>query len=117
MLKRLTLTYREMVAEFLLFLKENNALRGYQKAVRKQKWSYFKTIENNINPFTIEPIRVLFNPEQYCELINIAFQWSLTPEGREYWQKLDDKWRKIIKDIEFQIVNEKIYKQSTTKEL
>lgn len=108
-LKRLT--YREMVAEFLSFLKENNALRGYQKAVRKQKWSYFKTIENIINPFTIEPIRVLFRPEQYCELINMAFTWANTKEDHDYWEKLDHKWRRRIRDIEIQIVNEKIYKQ------
>ena len=100
-----------MVAEFLSFLKENNALRGYKNALRKQNLAYFKTIENNINPFTIEPIRVLFNPRQYCELINMAFQWSSTPEDHEYWEKLDHKWRRRIKDIEFQIVNEKIYKQ------
>lgn len=105
------LTYREMVAEFLLFLKENNALNGYQRAVREQKWPYFKTIENNINPFTIEPIRKLFNPKQYCKLIDMSFKWSLTPEGHTYWEELDRKWRRIIKDIEFQIVNEKIYKQ------
>jgi hypothetical protein len=100
-----------MVAEFLLFLKENNALNGYQRALRKQKRPYFETIENNINPFTIEPIKVLFNPIRYCELINYAFHWSSTPEGHAYWEKLDNKWRRIIKDIEFQIVNEKIYKQ------
>lgn len=111
MKKVIKATYRQMVAEFLLFLKENNALRGYQKAVRKEKWLYFKTIENNINLFTIEPIRILFNPIQYRELINMAFQWSSTPENHEYWRKLDSKWRKRIKDIELQIVNEKIYKQ------
>ena len=105
------ITYRQMVAEFLLFLKENNALNGYKNAVRRQKRPYFKTIENNINPFTIEPIRVLFNPEEYCELINMAFQWSLTPEEHRYWEKLDHKWRKRIRDLEIQVVNEKIYKQ------
>lgn len=110
-MKVIKATYRQMVAEFLLFLKENNALNGYQRAVRRQKRSYFKTIENNINPFTIEPIRVLFNPIQYCELINIPFQWSSTLEDHEYWEKLDLKWRRRIKDIELQIVNEKIYKQ------
>ena len=104
------LTYREMVAEFLSFLKENNALRGYRNAVRRQKRSYFKTIENNINPFTIEPIRILLNPIQYCELINMAFQWSSTPENHKYWEKLDYKWRKRIRNIEIQVVNEKIYK-------
>lgn len=110
-MKVIKITYREMVAQFLSFLKENNALRGYQRAVRKHKWPYIKTIENNINPFTIEPIRVLFNPIQYCELINMAFQWSSTPEGYAYWEELDHKWREMIGDIEFQIVNEKIYKQ------
>ena len=100
-----------MVAEFLSFLKENNALNGYQRAVRKQKWSYFKTIENNINLFTIEPIRILFNPIRYCELINMAFQWSLTLEDHAYWEKLDLKWRRRIRDLEIQVVNEKIYKQ------
>jgi hypothetical protein len=41
----------------------------------------------------------------------MAFQWSSTPEDHEYWEKLDHKWRRRIKNIEFQIVNEKIYKQ------
>lgn len=104
------ITYRQMIAEFLSFLKENNALQGYREALIKQKCRYFKTIENYINPFTIEPIRVLFNPIRYCELINLAFHWSSTLEDHEYWEKLDHKWRRIIKDIEFQIVNEKIYK-------
>ena len=110
-MKVIKTTYREMVAQFLSFLKENNALRGYQRAVRKHKWPYIKTIENNINPFTIEPIRVLFNPIRYCELINLAFQWSLTLEGQTYWEELDHKWREMIGDNEFQIVNEKLYKQ------
>lgn len=109
-MKAIKITYREMVAEFLLFLKENNALSGYQNAVRIQKRPYFKTIENNINPFTIEPIRILFKPKQYCELINVAFTWASTPEGHEYWEKLDNKWRKRIIGLEIQVVNEKIYK-------
>lgn len=109
-MKTIKITYRQMVAEFLLFLKKNNALNKYQKAVRKQKWWYFKTIENNINLFTIEPIKVLFKQEEYSELINLAFQWSLTPEGQTYWEKLDEKWRIMIGDNEFQIVNEKLYK-------
>ena len=100
-----------MVAEFLLFLKENNALRGYQRAVRKQQLSYFQTIGDEINIFSIKPLSALFALGRYCELINMAFTWSKTKEGHEYWEKLDLKWRRIIKDIEFQIVNEKIYRQ------
>ena len=103
-------TYRQMVAEFLSFLKGKNALNRYKNAVRKQQRLYFKTIENNINPFTIEPIKVLFNSNRYCELINMAFTWDETLEGHAYWEKLDFEWRKRIGCIEFQIVNEKIYK-------
>jgi hypothetical protein len=40
----------------------------------------------------------------------MAFNWASTQEHHIYWEKLDRKWRKRIKDIEFQIVNEKIYK-------
>ena len=109
-MKTIKITYRQMVAEFLLFLKKNNALNGYRNAVKEYRRSHFKTIENIINPFTIEPIKVLFKQEEYSELINLAFQWSLTPEGQTYWEKLDEKWRIMIGDNEFQIVNEKLYK-------
>ena len=108
-LKRLT--YREMVAEFLSFLKENNALRGYQIAVREQKSKCFNTIENKINIFSIEPLKILLCKEQYGELVNRAFTWAKTKEDHEYWEKLDHKWRKKIRDLEIQVVNEKIYKQ------
>ena len=110
-MKVIKATYREMVAEFLSFLKENNALRGYKRAVRRQKLSSFQTIGDEINIFSIKPLSILFTPEMYCELINMAFIWSETKEDHAYWEKLDYKWRRIIKDIEFQIVNEKIYKQ------
>ena len=68
-MKTIKITYRQMVAEFLLFLKKNNALNGYRNAVKEYKRSHFKTIENIINPFTIEPIKILFNPEEYRELV------------------------------------------------
>ena len=110
-MKTIKITYRQMVAEFLLFLKKNNALNGYRNAVKEYRRSHFKTIENIINPFTIEPIKVLFKPEEYRELIDLAFYWRATPEGHAYWEELDQKWRKMIGDNKFQMVNEKIYKQ------
>ena len=110
-MRTIKITYRKMVAEFLSFLKENNALNRYQNAVKKQKRLYFETIENNINLFTIDPIKRLFNPREYCQLINRAFHWSSTPEGHTYWEELDRKWRRRIEGIEFKIVNEKIYEE------
>jgi hypothetical protein len=41
----------------------------------------------------------------------MAFTWANTKEDHDYWEKLDHKWRRRIRDIEIQIVNEKIYKQ------
>ena len=110
-MRTIKITYRQMVAKFLSFLKENNALRGYQIAVRKQKLNYFNTIENKINIFSIEPLKRLFCKEHYSGLVDKSFTWAKTEEGHAYWEKLDRKWRRIIKDIEFQMVNEKIYKQ------
>lgn len=110
-MKTIKITHRQMVAEFLLFLKKNNALNGYRNALKKYKQRHFKTIENIINPFTIRPMKELFNTKQYRELIDLAFYWHATPEGHAYWEELDHKWREMIEDNEFQIVNEKIYKQ------
>jgi hypothetical protein len=105
------ITHRQMIAEFLLFLKENNALRGYQIAVREQKSKYFNTIENKINIFSIEPLKILFCKEHYSELVNRAFTWARTKEDHEYWEKLDHKWRRIVRNTDLQIVNEKIYEK------
>ena len=104
------ITYRQMVEEFLLFLKKNNALNGYRNADKEYRRSHFKTIETIINPLTIEPVRKLFNPEEYRELFDLSFYWRATPEGHEYWEELDKKWRKMIGDKKFQMVNEKICK-------
>ena len=74
-----------MVAEFLSFLKENNALRGYQKAVRKQKWNtYFKkTIENIINPFTE------LNQLEYCsDQNNIANSLTWHSNGLQHQKNM-----------------------------
>ena len=100
-----------MIAEFLLFLKENNALRGYQIAVRKQRLNFFDTIENKINIFSIKPLKRLFCEEDYRELVNRAFTWAKTEEGIAYWEKLDRKWRRIVRNIQIKIVNEKIYEK------
>ena len=109
--KKITFTYRQMIAEFLLFLKENNALRGYQIAVRKQKLNYFNTIENKINIFSIEPLKRLFCKEHYSGLVDKSFTWDKTEEGHAYWEKLDSKWRRIVRNTDLQIVNEKIYEE------
>lgn len=105
------ITYRQMIAEFLSFLKENNALRGYQTAVRKQKLNHFYTIENKINIFSIKPLKKLFCEEYYSKLVDYAFIWAKTKEGHAYWEKLNDKWRRMVYNKQIEVVNEKIYEK------
>lgn len=102
------ITYRQMEAEFLQFLKENNALHKFRKNVKKQKYCSFVTLENYINPFTIEPIKKLFTLEGYNNLVNFAFIWSETKEGHDYWSNLDRKWGNKFIGITIKIINEKI---------
>lgn len=35
-----------------------------------------------------------FNPKDY---VNVAFIWSSTPEGSDYWLFLDSKWQFVVK--------------------
>lgn len=98
------MTRREIITEFLLFLKKNNAQYKYKKNMMKQKSSHFITIENKINPLTIEPMKLLLTREYYHELINCAFRWAQTEEGHNYWYKLDYKWRRKINHINNKLI-------------
>lgn len=107
----MNITYREMNALFIRFLKENNALNGFKKSVMEQKHKHFKTLENYINPLTIEPIKRLFEESsRYINIIDLAFTWDRTKEGYAYWSDLNHKWAKMILEKNItQITNEKIY--------
>lgn len=101
------LTYREIVREFLLFLKTEHAYKGYIKAIKRQKKSQFKNWGNYINILTINSIKECFKSNNYIGyLIDNAFQWAATKEGHIFWSELDKKWHDKVKNIE--IVAEKL---------
>ena len=103
------LTYREIVREFLLFLKTEHVYKRYITLVKTQRKSQIKNWENSINILTISSIKQCFkNSGHLCNLIDYAFHWASTTEGHEFWLALNDKWRDKVKDVE--IVAEKINK-------
>lgn len=99
------LTYREIIKEFLFFLKKENAYKEYIKAIKQYRKKEFRNWENYINILTIKPLKnCVINNIAY--LIDCSFTWSSTEEGHDFWSALDKKWRDKMKDIE--IVAEKI---------
>lgn len=109
------LTYREIVREFLLFLKTEHAYKEYINAIKQQRKSQFRNWENYINILTIKSLkRCIINSNQIGYLIDCSFTWSSTEEGHDFWSALDKKWRDKMKYIE--IVAEKITENQTMKQ-
>ena len=93
------LTYREIVREFLLFLKKENAYEEYIKAIKQQRKSKFKNWGNYINVLTIDSIKECFRSNgKIRRLIDYSFHWSSTKEGHNFWSALDIKWCEKMRD-------------------
>lgn len=106
------LTYREIIREFLLFLKKENAHKEYIKAIKQQRKSQFKNWENYINIFTINNLKECFRSNSNIGyLIDNSFHWASTKEGHDFWSALDIKWRDKMRNTE--IVAEKLIKNNT----
>jgi hypothetical protein len=103
------LTYREIVREFLFFLKKENAYKNYIKAIKEQRKKEFIDWENYINVLTIKSFRGRFvNSGNIGHLIDNSFHWAATKEGHDFWSALNIKWYDKMKDTE--IVAEKLTK-------
>ena len=101
------LTYREIIREFLFFLKKENAYKKYIKAIKQQKKGEFNNFENYINVLTISSLKRCFrNGSNIPYLIDSSFHWASTKEGHNFWSELDIKWNDKMKDTE--IVAEKL---------
>lgn len=76
-----------MPMNFLLFLIENNALNSFVNNV------IIYHTEQKSNP--AETVRFVFKHE-ILHYIFLAFTWSCTAEGFDYWNNLERKWYKLI---------------------
>ncbi len=101
------LTYREIIREFLFFLKKENVYKEYIKAIKQQKKREIKNWGNYINILTINSLGECFLKNNYVVyLIDMSFNWSSTKEGHKFWSELSHKWHGKMKDIE--LVAEKL---------
>ncbi len=95
------MTYLEIVKEFVLFLKENNALKAYKENVYKahspQFFSKNKEYElyYYMNPLVC--LKGTWLPYDIRNLINHSFTWACTPQGRGYWAHLHSKWMDCVR--------------------
>jgi len=101
------LTYREIVREFLLFLKTEHAYKIYIAIVKNRRKDEIKNWGNAINILTIPRLEECFkNDSNIGYLIDRAFYWASTEEGHDFWAGLHQKWRFKMRNVE--MVTEKI---------
>ena len=85
---------RMTIKRFIRFLKDNNAYTSYldncRDRCRLRRGRIYNFYNGSIIAFFIDSSR--YNKG---ELIDYAFDWSLTPQGHEFWGKLDIKWRAV----------------------
>jgi len=105
---------KEFINLFMSFLDENNASRHYLMNVRKYNencgfgYTESETIIYYMNPFLIPRLRdyCIFNPPRLSgyNLINMSFYWASTPQGHEFWSKLDREWNRIVNEMMIKVV-------------
>lgn len=78
------------IKRFFYFLKKENALRHYLYNLKNILGDNIQTqkiiIENVINCLSSSP---------FC-VIDFSFNWSCTPQGKDYWSNIDIKWYKFL---------------------
>lgn len=100
MKKETKLTYRELIKEFIAFLKKNNALESYKKEMKKQHPERFTCWYDHINPFLTTPINGIIKHGCIGDIIDVSFTWSQTKKGFEFWRDLNDIWRSKTENME-----------------
>ena len=68
---------------FFKFLKENNAYGIYMLNLKKHK------IKNS-------KVKSFFMNCYYKDVIAESFNWKETPQGFDYWSRLDNEWWHVI---------------------
>ena len=104
---------KELKLLFLNFLKENNALKTYKKNLISFSLKYSSLglgLGDKINIFSCPKlsdhiVHAVIEDDKYYryfrELINWAFCWGETPQGHEYWSKLNLEWKTKLDQFTF----------------
>lgn len=68
----------EMEEKFIQFLKDHRAYAKYARNLKRER--------PQLTP--LEFMRCTDSLKWVCQ----AFRWGLTPQGRDFWKALNDKW-------------------------
>lgn len=82
---------KEMLAEFVRFLKERGAFTIYVRYVN-ETYGYYRFFERYVNIANANT-----NAKAICRgLIINAFSWNKTKEGHEFWFNLHNEWINFV---------------------
>ena len=102
------LTYRELKKLFIDFLKKEKAHEQYLRNIRIQRKNEFNTLQNYIDPLTIETIRKTIQIGYTSGLVDKGFCWADTPQGHGFWKELSSKWGDVARKYSDKLIAEKI---------
>ena len=102
-------TYREFTLELINFLKKYNALEEFKKNLLRHTK---KHNPQKITPYTIiNPLLLLPSISDNMTpftIFDLAFMWSETPEGHDFWHDVDLDWDLYARIKNFRLKNEKL---------
>lgn len=100
----------ERKAKLVSFLEANSAYGKFIKNLAKYKgWHFSTTIDEYVQYLSEYGS---FRGEEF----EFAFDWDATKEGKMYWSKMSDKFRKYLKTLQSPIFKEEL-KPTITKEI
>jgi hypothetical protein len=83
--------YKQIKRIFFNWLKSQDAYEAYKLA--RHNTNHLVNGHRSGHPY----YRYRLVPVQF---INHAFTWRLTPEGHDFWDNINCKWRKYLREIE-----------------
>lgn len=79
----------DIIRKFKIFLKKEGVFYDYLKNCYLLNHDKHRLYTN---PFSIYPIQRILKQKHYAQLILSSFMWMETPQGYEFWQRINNKW-------------------------
>lgn len=104
--KLLNIFWKELHSEIVLifkpifinFLIENDVYHRFQKNFKRKHQIAWRTKSDRLYGDT-DNLDVYLAHSKLLSYIDYAFLWSETREGRDFWERIDSKWRQKMKEI------------------
>lgn len=109
--KKMEITYNGLCDLFVKFLDKHNVTREYLTNTK----CYFLSEEQILylmNPLLTPRIRRHTQATSGIGIINVSFHWASTPQGHNFWSKLDREWNNMIYKRNIKLV---LYKEKAKK--